>query len=115
MATVSFKDDLTYILSRINLKDEQHVKFDIPFDDEFKKRDIEELYLKTRGTNVLKRNKISTMGDVIVNFDKLAKMRNCGVDTVKEIKNKVMQLWYESVDDETRNEFWSDFVQANAA
>lgn len=115
MAGISFRNDLTYMLSRIDLADEKQVQFPIAFNDEFKKKPIEELYLKARGTNVLKRNKIMSIGDLLERFDDLLKMRNCGVDTAKEIKNRLLQLWYESVDEPTRNEFWTEFVKANAA
>lgn len=109
----NFSEDLTLVLGSINLISNR-LEFPLTFDKEFKEKSIDELFLKTRASNVLKRKGVFTVGKVLDNFDNLEHFRNCGVDTAKEIKNALLQLWYESVDSNTRIKFWEEFIDINS-
>lgn len=108
----SFKNDLTYVILNSDLKSKR-VEFPLTFDKEFKQRSIDDLFLKTRASNVLKRRKVFTIGQVMDNFEDLAHFRNCGVDTVKEIKNALLETWYETLNSDERIEFWEEFIKIN--
>ena len=88
----NFSEDLTLVLGSINLISNR-LEFPLTFDKEFKEKSIDELLLKTRASNVLKRKGVFTVGKVLDNFD---------------------QLWYESVDSNTRIKFWEEFIDINS-
>ena len=115
MNNVSFKDDLTYVLVNSNINRKQNLNFPLAFSKEFKYLPIDDMNLSARASNVLKRYKVFTMQDLMDNMSNLYKYRNCGVGTVKEIKNRFLQFWYENIDEKLRTEFWEEFITTNAA
>ena len=112
MEDSSFSRDLTLVLGCNDLK-KNRVEFPLTFDKDFRFKSIDELFLKTRASNVLKRRNIFTLGQVLDNFDDLIHFRNCGLDTVKEIKNALLQVWYETLDSDARVAFWEEFIDLN--
>lgn len=113
MNNINFADDLTLVLGCIDLRSERHIEFPLVVTREFRERPIDELNLKVRSSNVLKRQKVFTFGQLMDRFDDIAHYRNCGETSVKEIKNVFLQTWYESVDSETRIAFWEEFIELN--
>lgn len=52
---------------------------------------IKELELSARSYNVLGRMKCHTIEDVLDKQRELLKQRGCGLNTIKEIKNKILE------------------------
>ena len=113
MNKTSFKEDLTYVLANTDFADYKNMEFPVSISKEFGERPIDDLFLETRSSNVLKRNKVHSMKDLTENWDRIHKMKNCGVTSIKEIKNHFMQVWYESLTADERVEFWEEFIEAN--
>ncbi len=112
MANV-FAEDLALVIGSMDLRNESSIQFPLVFNKTFRQIPIEELCLKTRAINVLKRHRIMNMGNLLDNMADLVHFRNCGKDTVKEIKNSFLQVWYENTDSETKVEFWEEFINLN--
>lgn len=64
------------------------------------KNEIEVLDLSERAKNVLKRNKFVTIEDVLDRQEELPKLKNLGVKTLTEIKNKIWHYQLEKIVDE---------------
>lgn len=109
----SFKDDVTLVLAQNNFKGTR-LNFPISYKKEFKEESIEILSLSMRAGNSLKRGNIFTIGDLVAKFDDLPKLRNCGISTVKEIKNVFLQAWYEQLEPEEVTAFWEEFIKVNS-
>lgn len=108
-----FFEDLGYILSQVDVKNRNKMGLPINYKNEFCKIDIAYLDLTVRSSNVLRRNHINTMGDIMDHFKDLAKYRNCGKASVQEIKEKFLQFWYERLSENQVQLFWEDFIKAN--
>ena len=80
----------------------------------FGKTSVRELDLTERAKNVLGRNGISTMKDLMDSFDRIERFRSCGKQTVREIKNQFLQRWYETITDDECTKFWEEFIIMNA-
>lgn len=76
----------------------------------------EELSLSVRGFNVLKRNNLNTLGDIIdiMNDNKLMYLRNLGEKTAREIKTKIVNYGYESLNEKEKKEFLLEVIKLNA-
>lgn len=107
-----FKDDVTVVLATSNVKGDR-LTFPLSFTKEFKEESIEIMQLSARAGNSLKRGGVFTIGNMLEKFDNLGKLRNCGENSVKEIKNAFLQAWYEQLEPEQVTEFWEEFVKEN--
>ncbi len=76
-------------------------------------KDIDELDLSVRARNCLKRNHIMTITDIGDHWDELHRIKNMGVKTIKEIKNKYIDYYYNSlINDNERKVFLDDTIKA---
>ena len=78
--------------------------------------DIDKLDLSTRAYNCLRRANISKIEHIHERWDELGVLRNSGVKTVKEIKNKYVAYYYDNLSsNEERQQFWLDTYDATNA
>ena len=61
--------------------------------EELTSQPIEMLDLGTRGENTLKRNKISTIGQLVDRLPEIHKMRNLGFTTIKRIQDSLRAFY----------------------
>ena len=113
MEDSNFSRDLTLVLGSIDLKS-RHIEFPISVTKEFREKSIDDMFLKLRASNVLKRRKVNTFGQVIDNFEELAHFKNCGATTAKEIKNAFLQTWYDTLESGEKIKFWEEFIEINS-
>lgn len=71
---------------------------------------IDALNLSVRSDNALKRSGIKTTTDIISKWGELNKIRGLGVGSVKEIKNAVLNYYYENMTDAQRETMWQKIV-----
>lgn len=71
---------------------------------------IDVLNLSVRADNALKRASIKTTTDIISRWNDLNKIRGLGVGTVREIKNSVLNYYYENMTDAQRETMWQKIV-----
>ena len=109
----NFKEALTYTLANSYIK-KSELQFPLIFSKSFGETSVREIDLSERAKNVLGRGKIVTMQDLMNNFDGIARIRSCGKQTVREIKNGFLQRWYETLDDCQVTEFWEEFIIVNS-
>ena len=85
---------------------------------QMREQEIEVLDLSVRSFNCLKRAGIGTVGDIIEYIDSgrdLRHIRNCGMTSVAEIKEKLF-IWYlMSIPKEKRGQFILDTVEKSRA
>ena len=75
--------------------------------------EIENLDLSARGYNSMRRVGIDTIEKITEKWDKLGIIKNMGVKTTKEIKNKYLAFYYDQLrSDEERKQFWRDTIMA---
>lgn len=75
------------------------------------KGDIANLDLSTRGYNSMRRVGIDNLEKLAEKWDELGRVKNTGVKTIKEIKNKYLAFYYDQLkNDEERKEFWKDTI-----
>jgi len=78
--------------------------------EKLSKVSIEELNINDgRSYNVLKRAKLSTIGDIIEKWDRLDKFPQAGAKTIKNIKNAVINYYLENANDDQLCRFINDF------
>lgn len=65
-------------------------KFEI--NDEVYNRNVEELVLSTRAINCLRRNKITTIKEILDRQHELSDFRHAGMKTVTEIKAAILKM-----------------------
>ena len=111
----NFSEALTYVLVNTNIDPKKKdLTFPMVLTDEFMQTTVREMALSERAKNVLGRNKVWTMGDLQKRIDEVEKFRNCGKSTVKEIKSKFMQKWYEMLPEKEVTNFWEEFITVNS-
>lgn len=71
------------------------VKFNFHYPAALDDQPVDVLQLDTRSSNGLKRAKIETIGQLLDNWDKLDKIRNLGVESVKWIHAAAFARMYE--------------------
>lgn len=72
------------------------VKFNFHYPAALDDQPVDVLQLDTRSANGLKRAKIETIGQLLDNWDKLGKIRNLGVESVKWIHAAAFAWMYEN-------------------
>ena len=83
-------------------------KYSVYLTDEFINTEIEALDLSQRAYNVLRRQQIHLIGELINNIDTekdLLKFRNCGENTAHEIMKKLFDYHYSLLDDEGKKKY----------
>ena len=91
-------------------------KLRIGFTKDVLRAPIEELTLSVRGFNVLKRNNLHTIGDVIdaIQHNELITLRNLGAKTIRDIKTKIVIFGYDALSDEDKKAFLLETVKLNS-
>lgn len=107
-----FAEDMALV---IGSADKVPSKFEFPLviNKDFREMPALVLALSNRAVNVLGRNKISTLGDLMDRFDEVMRFRNCGEGTSREIKNAFLAFWYNSLESEDITRFWEEFIDVN--
>ena len=108
-----FKAAMIVVMARTNIN-RKDLQFPLVYSSIFGKTSVRELDLTERAKNVLGRNGISTMKDLMDSFDRIERFRSCGKQTVREIKNQFLQRWYETITDDECTKFWEEFIIMNA-
>lgn len=109
----NFKKDLeTLIDNGIIEPNHMKIRFVFKYGNRFK-GDLRNLDLSERGYNCLRRAKIDDISQIDAKWDDLKTIKSAGVKTVKEIKNKYIEYYYDTLDcEEDRKEFWRDTIIA---
>ena len=110
---MKFDEALTYVLVNTDINRE-NLNFPLTYSKEFGESSVREMDLSERAKNSLGRGNIHTMNELVANFDNIAKLRSCGKQTVREIKNRFLQRWYETLDDDQKTLFWEEFITVNS-
>ena len=112
MIMKNFKDDFnTMVTNGIITPNKGMIRFKFRYASKLK-GGIELLDLNVRAYNSLKRSGINTIEDIDKKWDDLSRLRNAGVKTVKEVKNKFIIYYYNSLDDNEKKQFWADTAKA---
>lgn len=74
---------------------------------------IEALSLKTRAENVLKRNKIFTIGQLCDRWDDLFGLEGCGVNVLREIRSALFNENIARMSDKQLKKFAISFSKLN--
>lgn len=92
-----------------------NVKVGIPFSKIAVDTSIDELDFSVRASNCLHRAGRTTIGDVIdvIHSEELARYRNIGKKTVREIKTKLLVYGYDKLNSIEKKNFWYDFMERN--
>ena len=107
-----FKKDLsTLIKNGALIPNNGTIRFVFRYKDKFNDN-IDELNLGERAYNCLRRAKIDTIENVGEHWDNLGEIKQCGLKSVKEIKNKYLSFYYNSLNKDKRMEFWKDTIKA---
>ena len=87
----------------------------LPFASVVYDRPIEDLSLSTRSYNCLCRNGIVKIDHLLTNLqrDDFSKMRNLGVKSLNEIKNKVIDYGYKNLSKGEQIKFLSGLIEDN--
>lgn len=107
-----FTEDLMNVLMATD-EFSPDLKFPVGMTPEMQMESIDTFIPSARATNALHRTKIHTAGQLLDNFGAISKIRNLGTKSVKEAKTSLMNWYYNSLDDNGVEEFWSDFVKMN--
>ena len=107
-----FAEDMAYVIGCVGRAPERF-EFPLVYGNDFREIPVTMLNLSQRAVNVLGRNKISSLGELMDRFDDVARFKNCGVNTTKEIKNALLDYWYASLKSEDVVSFWENFLEVN--
>ena len=94
------------------MKEQKTIELKFKYNEEkYANTNIDELCLSTRANNVLHRNGIDTLIDLINKWDIIADLRSCGKNTVKEIKNTFIKYYCNELSDSENKKFWENVKQ----
>lgn len=110
----NFIEDLAYVIGNTNISGKGDLQFPLVYSKAFGEMSVREIDLSERSKNSLGRARISTMQDLMNGFNAVAKIRNCGAKSAKEIKTGFLQRWYETLDDKQFVDFWEEFIIINS-
>lgn len=74
--------------------------------------DIRDLGTNERAYNAMRRNKIEDIKEIDSHWDSFGNLNGIGATSIKEIKNKYMQYYYDKLNEEERKEFWRETIKA---
>ena len=108
-----FKRDLEILINEgVIAPNHNRIRFVFRYSKRFK-GSLEGLDLSERAYNCLRRANIDDISKVADKWDDLGRIKNAGVKTVKEVKNKYIAYYYGTLDcEEARKEFWQDTIKA---
>ena len=107
-----FREDLELVIGAAT-KGDTNLKLPFVINDETGVTDIEALGLSPRAYNSLKRNKITTVFEVVNIFSNLDALRNVGGVSKREIRQKVADYLYDEMTPVERKLFWKEFIKLN--
>lgn len=110
----NFIEDLMYVIGNSDIDGKKDLQFPLTYTKEFAEMSIREIDLSERSKNSLCRASITNMKSIMDNVERIAKIRNCGTKSAKEIKTRFMQKWYETLDENQVAAFWEEFIIINA-
>ena len=105
-------------LPGVELKEKHNRKFwfRIYVTDRMENLSIEDMDLSVRSYNSLKRAGYHTVGDLLTGIDsgqELSKIRNCGAKSIREIKEKLFLLQYDTIPSYRKEEYLKEVVLMN--
>ena len=104
----NFTVDLNKIIENADIMIGTHQTFNMRYYNRIKDMEIGALELTPRSYNCLARAKITKVRQVVDGWDELPKIRQMGLVSVKEIKNAVLALYYDTLSTEEKTQFWKD-------
>lgn len=107
-AMPDFRRDLEYIAENANIEVVGQIRFKLRYQPEWEKIPINELELGARAKKICFDNRIATFADIMKNWGNFMNYSNCGITTVKQIKNALLAYYYERLNADQRSEFWRD-------
>jgi DNA-directed RNA polymerase, alpha subunit/40 kD subunit len=109
----NFKNECSVLINEgILVPNNGNIRFVFRHSDRFDDS-IDMLELNPRAYNCLRRAGITTISEIGKQWDELYRIRSSGAKTVKEIKNKFIAYYYNSLDtDKEVEEFWKDTIKA---
>lgn len=105
----AFKEDMADICSVI----EAQYTFRFRFDESIAPKSVDIVGYSARAQNVLKRNGLFKIGDVLDRWGDFKKFNGCGEAANKEIKMKLLEWYYDQLTPSKKKEFWEAFVHDN--
>ena len=109
---LTFKNDCeTLIENGLLAPNKGKIRFIFRNNDKLK-GGIDKLDLNQRAYHCLMKSGIDTIEKVGDNWDSLNRVRNSGVKTIKEIKNKYIVYYYDTLNNEEKQQFWADTIKA---
>lgn len=109
-----FQRDLEVLINEgVIAPNGKQIRFVFKYGNRFK-GELELLGLNDRSYNCLRRNKINDISEISERWNELKKLRNAGTKTIKEVKNKYIAYYYDTLSDEEKKEFWIDTITATA-
>lgn len=107
-----FKKDLEVLINEGFIAPSNNsIRFVFKYSNRFK-GDISFLGLSDRSYNCLRRNKISDISLIDSMWENLYNLKGAGIKTVKEIKNKYVEYYYNLLNEEEKKDFWTDTIKA---
>ena len=107
-----FERDLITILTYTEFNHDNHIRFVLRHADRLK-GDVSQMDLSERANNALHRARLGTFEELRPRInDSHFKVRQAGVKTIKEVKNKYLRYYYDTLNDMEREEFWRDSINA---
>lgn len=110
----NFIEDLMYVIGNSDINGKKDLQFPLIYTKEFAEMSVREIDLSERSKNSLCRASITNMKGIMDNIERIAKIRNCGAKSAKEIKTRFMQKWYETLNENQVAAFWEEFIIINA-
>lgn len=107
-----FAEDMALVIGSAD-KVPTKLEFPLFISKDFRDVSVLVLSLSNRAINVLGRNKVVTLGDLMDRFDEVPRFRNCGEGTSREIKNEFLAFWYNNLEPEDITRFWEEFIDVN--
>ena len=105
-------------LPGVELKEKHNRKFwfRIYVTDRMESMSIEDMDLGVRSYNSLKRAGYHTVGDLLSGIERgqeLSKIRNCGAKSIREIKEKLFLIQYDSIPSHRKRAYLEEVVLLN--
>lgn len=103
-----FQRDLEFLIENAKMITKPEIKFQFRKYKRIEDRPIDDLGLDLRPYNGLRMNGLRTIGDIVDHWVELINMRSVGERSNKSIKNAVLSYYYDTLNEEERQQFWYD-------
>lgn len=95
------------------LMEDNNMKFIVYDTPEFMDKPVTEFDMSVRTHNVLKRNGMETVRDIIDNWYNIPKFKNCGFKSIREIRSLIFEWNLEYMNESQLNKYADFFVKEN--